>query len=170
MGAYRRVLAAIGLAGAAALGAAACEPGAGGLSATAVSFTTDTTGTRAFERAGVDVRRLSCTATLDTGPSASSSPRSSSTPRSVATVDCRGESGDGRKITLKGKVTQELGGRCVRGDLTAKAGDRTVFRANVLGDCTASATLAPGPSSGNGAPRPTVTVTVTVTETRTPGK
>ncbi|MGW2559963.1 hypothetical protein ACWCXB_12080 [Streptomyces sp. NPDC001514] len=164
MGAYTRVLAAIGLAGAAALGAVACEPGTGGLSTMAVSYTTDTTGTRALERAGVDVRRLSCTSTLNSG--ATNSP----SPQSVATVDCQGETGDGRKITITGTVTQELGGRCVRGDLTAKAGPRTVFRAHVLGDCTATTGPAPAPAPGDGTPRPTVTVTVTVTETRAPGK
>ncbi|MFD7442208.1 hypothetical protein [Streptomyces sp. NPDC059909] len=166
MGAYTRVLAAIGLAGATALGAVACEPGSGGLSTMAVSYTTDATGTRELERAGVDVRRLSCASTLNSA--AANSP----SPRSAATVDCQGETGDGRKITITGTVTHELGGRCVRGDLTAKAGTRTVYRAHVLGDCTATATTgpAPAPAPGNGTPRPTVTVTVTVTETRTPGK
>ncbi|MGW1884924.1 hypothetical protein [Streptomyces sp. NPDC001970] len=151
MRAYTRVLAAIGLAGAAAVGTAACEPGTGGLSTMAVSRTTDTSGTRALERAGVDVRWLSCTSTLNSGTTASPSPPS------VATVDCEGETGDGTQITLTGKVTQEVGGRCVHGDLTAKAGTRTVFRADVLGDCSASRP-APSrdPAPGNGAPRPTV--------------
>ncbi|MGW7363357.1 hypothetical protein ACWGI8_08000 [Streptomyces sp. NPDC054841] len=176
MGAYTRVLAAIGLAGAAALGAVACEPGTGGgLSAMAVSFTTDAAGTRALERAGVQVRWLSCTTTLSTG-------RTASPPApGVATVACEGETdeagaaGTGRKITINGKVTQEIDGRCVRGDLKAEAGGRTVFHVGVLGDCSApTPTRVPGAPTrvpgGDGPPRPTVTVTVTVTETRTPGK
>lgn len=48
MGAYGRVPAAIGLTCAAVLGAVACEPRSGGLSEAAVSFTTDTAGTRAL--------------------------------------------------------------------------------------------------------------------------
>ncbi|WP_351227468.1 hypothetical protein [Streptomyces sp. NPDC002133] len=150
MGAYRHVLAAIGPAGAAAVGTAACEPGTGGLSTMVVSCTTDTTGTRALERAGVDERWLSCTSTLNSTTTASPSPPS------VATVDCEGETGDGTEITLTGKVTQEVGGRCVRGDLTAKAGTRTAFRADVLGDCAAPVRPpagTPPPDTAHPAPR-----------------
>lgn len=108
------------------------------------------------------MRRLSCTATLNTRATASPSRPG------AATVHCEGETGDDRKITIDGTVTQEIGGRCVRGDLTARAGGRTVFRAAVLGDCGPPRTT-PAPGD-HGTPRPTVTVTVTVIETRTPGK
>ncbi|MFD0627312.1 hypothetical protein ACFQ2K_36275 [Streptomyces sanglieri] len=51
------------------------------------------------------------------------------------------------------------------GDLTAKTGGKSVFRADVLGDCDAAPSTAvvnPPPAGG---PGPVVTVTVTVTET-----
>ncbi|MDI9884157.1 hypothetical protein QMZ92_07035 [Streptomyces sp. HNM0645] len=164
-----RVLATVVCAVGTASGLVACEPGtSGGLSAMAVSYTTDIAGTRALENEGVRVRWLSCAARLDSGASASPSARA------AAGVDCEGETDDGGKITIGGTVTQEIGGRCVHGDLTAKSDGRRVFRAYVLGDCNApvptpARTPAPPPAPGDGgAPRPTVTVTVTVTETRTP--
>ncbi|MDK0519386.1 hypothetical protein [Streptomyces sp. ML-6] len=152
------------LAGAAVAGLAACQP-ADGLNSASIAVTTDQVGTSALERNGVDVQWLSCTAGIDRGRAGASSPSASA--RRVAEVDCTGKTGGGKDITLTGRVTQELGGRCVRGDLSAKEGDRSVFRANVLGNCDATSTTGvvnpPPPAGGSGA-RPTVTVTVTVTE------
>ncbi|MFF8692535.1 hypothetical protein ACF08W_10035 [Streptomyces sp. NPDC015144] len=162
----RRVPAASALVVAAVLGVAACEP-TGGLNSASIAVTTDRVGTGALESNGVNVRWLSCSAGVDGARAWGASP-AASVPRS-ANVDCTGRTGNGEAITLSGKVTQELGGRCVRGDLTARTGGRSVFRADVLGDCnappqTSVITPAPPAAGGNGF-RPTVTVTVTVTET-----
>ncbi|MFD7066752.1 hypothetical protein ACFV97_05870 [Streptomyces sp. NPDC059913] len=162
----RRVPAASALVVAAVLGVAACEP-TGGLNSASIAVTTDRVGTGALESNGVNVRWLSCSAGVDGARAWGASP-AASVPRS-ANVDCTGRTGSGEAITLSGKVTQELGGRCVRGDLTARTGGRSVFRADVLGDCnappqTSVITPAPPAAGGNGF-RPTVTVTVTVTET-----
>ncbi|MGK5632996.1 hypothetical protein ACSNOD_31760, partial [Streptomyces sp. URMC 123] len=47
----------------------ACDPSAsGGLSTVAVALTTDQTGTRALEQAGVDVQWLSCTSHVGERP------------------------------------------------------------------------------------------------------
>ncbi|MGI3204715.1 hypothetical protein ACRJ4W_54545 [Streptomyces sp. GLT-R25] len=129
----RRGPVAVGVAVVAVFGAVACEPG-NGISAAAVAITTDQTGTRELEKQGVDVQWLSCTASYgDKGATAGSSPSA----RSVASVDCVGEEQDGREITIKGKVTQEVNGTCVRGDLTAKVGGKEWFRVDVLGNCRA---------------------------------
>ncbi|MFE7466933.1 hypothetical protein ACFU6R_22905 [Streptomyces sp. NPDC057499] len=162
----RRVPAACALVAAAVLTTAACEP-AGGLNSASIAVTTDRVGTGALESNGVDVRWLSCSAGVDGARALGVSP-AASVPRS-ANVDCSGRTGSGETITLTGKVTQELGGRCVRGDLTARAGGRSVFRADVLGNCDAPPPVSvitpiPPAAGGNGF-RPTVTVTVTVTET-----
>ncbi|MDJ0464523.1 hypothetical protein [Streptomyces sp. H27-C3] len=190
MGALRRIrhrhtLAAIGLAGAAVVAVPACEPGVDGMSSVAVAMTTDQTGTRTLERAGVDVRWMSCTATVGEGrrvDTSTTAPTSSA--RSVASVKCEGETKGGQEIRIEGKVTEERDGRCVRGDLTARVGTKTVFQANVLGNCEAAPTTrnptppityeptrtsapptttpAPRPPSDD-QPRPSVTVTTTVT-------
>lgn len=111
-------------------------------------------------------RRRAASAALAGSPTAAT--------RRVADVDCNGRTKDGRDITIAGQVRQAVDGRCVRGDLTAKAAGRTVFRATLLGNCDAPPTTpAPGNGSGGsgggGGARPTVTVTVTVTE-HPPGK
>ncbi|MFS8197086.1 hypothetical protein ACLVWQ_00205 [Streptomyces sp. CWNU-52B] len=155
------------VAAAAGCGLVACEPG-NGLSIAAVVITTDQTGTRALEDKGFDVRWLNCTASYgNDGESRGASPSA----RRVADVDCRGETGDGRDITIKGEVTQEVNGTCVRGDLTARVGGRQVFRVDVLGNCRAGTpssvdnrTTAPPRTPGA-----TVTVTRTVTEYPHPG-
>jgi hypothetical protein len=159
-----------GLAVVAVFGAVACEPG-DGISTAAVAITTDQAGTRELEKQGVDVQWLSCTASYgDKAPTAGSSP----SVRSVANVDCVGETKDERDITIKGKVTQEVNGSCVRGDLTARVGGKEWFRVDVLGNCDAGTpstvepwtppvdhkTTPPPPEQ----PGPTVTVTRTVTE------
>ncbi|HET6859001.1 MAG TPA: hypothetical protein VFH94_18175, partial [Streptomyces sp.] len=105
---HRRVLAAIGLAGAAVVAVSACEPGADGLSSVAVSMTTDQTGTRALERAGVDVQWMSCTATVGEGERVNTDTASPTrSARSVATVKCEGETKSGQEIRIDGKVTEE---------------------------------------------------------------
>jgi hypothetical protein len=158
---YPRTLAAIGTAGAAVVGVAACEPTTGGLSSVAVAITTDKTGTSTLERLGFDVRWLSCTATINGGKAGTGATRSPS-PSRGATVDCQGETNSEQDITLKGKVTEERSGKCVRGDLIAKVDRKVVFQATVLGNCSGTPTRSPS-HSPSGAPGATVTVTVTAT-------
>ncbi|CAM5320820.1 hypothetical protein GCM10010329_74650 [Streptomyces spiroverticillatus] len=178
MGAWRRVrhrrtLAAAVLAGATAVGVAACEPGGGGgLSTFAVALTTDQTGTRALERAGIDVAWLTCTSTVGDSGRVSANPSqrpslvtAAPAARNVATVACQGQTKDGKEIRVDGKVTEERDGRCVRGDLTATVGERTVFRANVLGDCDARPTTRP--PTWSPPPKPTVRPTWRPTRTVT---
>ncbi|MET7856621.1 hypothetical protein ABZS81_05215 [Streptomyces sp. NPDC005318] len=141
------------------------------MNSASVALTTDQTGTRALERAGVDVQWLNCAADVEGGATTpySASPAPSASVRQVARVDCRGRTAGGKEITLTGKVTKEVNGQCVRGDLTGKAGDKVVLRADALGDCDAAPTtvgVTPPTDVGNGGGggvRPTVTVTVTVT-------
>ncbi|MBC9716220.1 hypothetical protein H9Y04_27145 [Streptomyces sp. TRM66268-LWL] len=141
------------------MGVTACQDIAGGLNTVAVAITTDQKGTDALERKGVDVQWLSCTSTYGEGGGTPNSSKSPSV-RSIATVDCEGRTKDGRDITLTGKVTEELGGACVRGDLTGKVGGKTVLRAKVLGNCADAPPSSRPPGNG---PQPTVTVTTTVT-------
>ncbi|MGP4050813.1 hypothetical protein [Streptomyces sp. 2A115] len=179
-GGGRRGPALAGLAVVAVFGAAACEPG-DGINTAAVAITTDQAGTRELEKQGVDVRWLSCTASYGDKETArnSNSNSNSNSPsvRSVANVDCVGEDKEGRDITVKGKVTQEVNGTCVRGDLTAKVGGKEWFRVDVLGNCRAGTPTTTSPwtppvDNRTTPPRheqpeqpgPTVTVTRTVTE------
>ncbi|HSX98946.1 MAG TPA: hypothetical protein VLG91_16380 [Streptomyces sp.] len=151
----------------------ACE--GGGLNTGAVAFTTDRLGTEELEREGLDVRWLTCTASYDSDAGAGGDGdgdgekqgggRKPGTPSAsaatVADVDCTGEDKEGRDISLTGKVTKEVNGRCVRGDLTAKVGGKEWFHVEGLGNCDA-----PDPSAGLPDPdRPGPTVTVTVTQT-----
>ncbi|MFF9589409.1 hypothetical protein ACF1FX_09290 [Streptomyces sp. NPDC014646] len=162
----RRFLAASALTGAAVAGLVACDP-AGGLNSASIAVTTDRTGTSALQRNGVDVRWLSCSAGVDRqdgGGAVNGSP-AASLPR-TGHVECTGRTRSGQDISISGKVTQALDGRCVRGDLTARADGRDVFRTDVLGDCDARPTFGavyPPGNSGQGGVRPAVTVTVTVT-------
>ena len=144
----------------------ACEPTAGGLDSAAIALTTDQTGTRALERTGLKVQWMSCTSQTGERSPAKTQGASNSPVRNIATVDCQGETTDNRKITLKGRVTEERNGRCVRGNLTARVAGSTVFQANVLGNCGAppstgrpTATQTEEPEEP-GTPRPTVTQTV----------
>lgn len=142
----------------------ACEP-VGGLNSVSIAVTTDRTATSALESDGVQVQWLNCTADTGAGPTAGASPAASA--RRIADVDCTGRTKDGKDIRVNGTVTQELDGQCVRGDLTAKAGGKVVFRAAVLGNCNAAPSTGavnPPLGGGSGTARPTVTVTVTVTE------
>ncbi|MGW6293539.1 hypothetical protein [Streptomyces sp. NPDC055058] len=137
-------------------GLVACEPG--GLSSAAVAYTTDETVTEELERHKAGVRWLNCTA--DFGER-SGAPASSGE-RTVATVDCEGETDDGKDITVTGRVTHAVNGACVRGNITAKVDGRQRFRVDGLGDCDAASPSPVGQPGGEGA-RPTVTVTVTTT-------
>lgn len=166
---HSRVVAVAGLVVAAVSGAVACDPG--GLSSATVSLTTDQTATKELERRGVDVQWLTCTASVDGGngnkASASGSSPSASE-NTVASVDCQGETGDGKDIVVTGRVTRAVDGRCVRGDLTAEVDGKQVFRVTGLGNCDAPTTPTYAPPvtwkpPDNGQPGPTVTVTVTKT-------
>ncbi|MFE9673260.1 hypothetical protein ACFYO5_03895 [Streptomyces sp. NPDC006259] len=151
-----RAAAVAGLAVLAVGGVVACEPG--GIGSAAVAYTTDGAATAEIERRDVDVRWLTCTA--DYGDDASAGRQT------VASVDCEGETGDGRDITVTGTVTRAVDGSCVRGDLRADVGDRQLFRVGGLGDCKSAtpSPLAPPRSAQPAEPeRPTVTVTVTET-------
>ncbi|MFI6283173.1 hypothetical protein ACIBCM_00205 [Streptomyces sp. NPDC051018] len=180
-GRLRRLWAAIGVAGtvvAVVAGVAGCEPSADGLSSAAVAVTTDRTATRTLERVGFDVSWFSCTATLEGagGSGSSASPSASPGGRAAATVDCEGETGSGQRITLKGTVTDERSGVCVRGRMTARVNGELAFEARYLGECGGESAGESG--GGGGMPsrterpggRPEVTVTVTETVTVTPEK
>ncbi|MEU8627910.1 hypothetical protein [Streptomyces sp. NPDC048669] len=155
------------LAGAVVAGLTACDP-VDGLNSASIAVTTDRTATRALEHEGVNVQWLSCTArTAGGGASAASRTGPSTAVSRVADVECNGRTKDGEDISLAGKVDREVKGQCVSGDMTAKAGGKTVFRATMLGNCDATPSpseppRAPAGGSGGGA-RPTATVTVTVT-------
>ncbi|MEU1280849.1 hypothetical protein [Streptomyces sp. NPDC005805] len=158
-----------------AVGATACEPAGGGLSASAVAFTTDRTATSTLERLTFEVAWLTCTAETDGQTAAATA--SPGTGR--ARVDCEGETESGQDITLDGTVTEERDGTCVRGDMTARIDRKVVFEATMLGDCSAAASpsarptrTAPGDGGSRPGPEPTVTVTVTetVTVTAVPAK
>lgn len=147
-------------------GAVACDPG--GLSTASVAYTTDRTATAELNRQHASVRWLTCTGDYGGGRAYTpgrSAPSASET--TVVTVDCRGETKDGRRITVTGRVTRAVDGACVRGDLTAKVGGKVRFHVRGLGDCDATT----GPTyrppvtyrPTHGQPGPTVTVTVTRT-------
>ncbi|MCX5382554.1 hypothetical protein [Streptomyces sp. NBC_00083] len=145
-------------------GLTACDP-VGGLNSAAVALTTEQAATTELEHHHVDIKWLTCHADLNRG--ASATPSAAATTKDVADVDCQGETKDGRAITVKGKVTQEVEGRCVKGDLTAKVAGKTVFRSSVLGDCDAPAPTTPGRTTSHPGGGPTAAVTVTVTATVT---
>ncbi|MFF8842876.1 hypothetical protein ACF08N_09080 [Streptomyces sp. NPDC015127] len=164
-----RTVAATGACGIAVAGLAACEPTAGGLDSAAVAVTTDRTATATLERLTFDVAWLSCTATVNRG----ASPSGATAAPGSAAVDCQGETESGQNITIKGKVTDERAGRCVRGDLTARIDRKVVFQATMLGDCSAvPRTTAPRTTAPTATvpPRPGPTVTETVTVTAVPAK
>ncbi|MER6155454.1 hypothetical protein ABT147_07880 [Streptomyces sp. NPDC001868] len=168
----RRLLLGVGLGVGAVVSLVACE--GGGLNTGAVAFTTDQLATKELEREGLDVQWLNCTASYDgdgegdkqagdkqAGDKKSASP--SASVNTVAKVDCTGEDKEGRDITVTGKVTKEVNGRCVRGDLTAKVDGKEWFHVEGLGNCDA-----PDQTPGAGQPdpgRPGPEVTVTVTQT-----
>jgi hypothetical protein len=159
MGALKRmtrVSVVAGLTAVAVGGVVACEPG--GLSSAAVAYTTDETVTKELNRQKADVRWLTCTASYGDGAKASPS----ASEDTVATVDCKGETNDGKDIDVTGKVTHAVDGACVRGDLTAKVDGKVWFHVNGLGDCDATS---PPPVNNPTRQQPGPTVTVTVTKT-----
>ncbi|MEZ3181980.1 hypothetical protein KYY02_25905 [Streptomyces pimonensis] len=147
---WRRQALAAGFAVAAVAGAAACE--GGGLSSASVAFTTDETVTKELNRRKADVRWLSCTGSF--GDKAGRD--------TVASVDCQGETRDGKEITVTGEITHAVNGSCVRGNITAKVDGKQVFRVDGLGDCDSTSPSRVGEPTRRG-PDPTVTVTVTTT-------
>ncbi|MEV6026925.1 hypothetical protein [Streptomyces sp. NPDC052036] len=161
----RRALAATGLVAVAMGAAVACQPG--DLSTVAAAYTTDQTATRELQRHHVTVRWLSCTGGYGTGGTAT---RSAGTPAptqtTVVSVDCQGKTGDDKDITVKGRITRVVDGRCVRGDLRATVGGRQWFHVSGLGNCDAAPTPTyqqPGTyQPAPGLPGPTVTVTRTI--------
>ncbi|SMQ16201.1 hypothetical protein SAMN06272771_2555 [Streptomyces sp. Ag82_O1-12] len=153
----RRVAVAATFAVLAVGGAVACEPG--GISSASVAYTTDETVTKELNRQKAGVRWLTCTASYgENGGKSSPSARE----RTVATVDCEGETDDGKDITVDGKVTHAVDGACVRGNITAKVDGKVWFQVDGLGDCD-STTPPPVGGPADGRPGPTVTVTVTQT-------
>ncbi|MBW8703537.1 hypothetical protein MBT84_28480 [Streptomyces sp. MBT84] len=161
-GGGRRLAAVTGAVLVTAGGAVACQPG--DLSSASVAYTTDQTATRQLERQHVKVRWLSCV-----GDYGSRSPASHRTPApsasTVVTVDCQGQTDDKRDITVTGRVTRAVDGKCVRGNLTATVGGRRWFHVSGLGDCNAAATPIPPVTfrpTAPGQPGPTVTVTRTI--------
>ncbi|WP_327291185.1 hypothetical protein [Streptomyces sp. NBC_01198] len=119
MGKTRRNWAVGALLAAASVAAVACEP-ADGLASSAVSATTDRLATRALKADDVPVQWLSCSAVTGTRQ---------------ASVDCVGRTDDQRKISVRGRVTEQLDDTCVRGRLTATVGAREVFDVGGLGNC-----------------------------------
>nr|WP_030858259.1 hypothetical protein [Streptomyces sp. NRRL S-37] len=147
---WRRQALAAGFAVAAVAGITACE--GGGLSSAAVAFTTDTTVTEELDRRKTDVRWLSCTGSFGDKGSQDT----------VASVDCQGETRDGKEITVTGRITHAVNGACVRGNLTAKVDGKRLFQVDGLGDCDSTSPPRVGEPTHRG-PNPTVTVTVTTT-------
>ncbi|MFE9442683.1 hypothetical protein ACFYO2_27660 [Streptomyces sp. NPDC006602] len=134
-------------------GTVACDPS--GLNSATVAYTTDQTVTDELERQNADVRWLNCTASYGDGGSTPTA-----TENAVADVDCKGETDDGKDITVTGKITRAVSGACVRGDLTAKIDGKQWFHVEGLGNCNARTTP---PVNNPDQPGPTVTVTVTKT-------
>lgn len=139
----------------------ACEPGAlGGMS---VAYTTDQAATHELERRHVDLSWLSCTA--DYGDRASGTKSPSAAAKTVVSVDCRGRTDDGKDVTVKGRITRAVDGKCVRGGLRATVGGKQVFRVDGLGDCEGATPTTPATYRPNTPGRPGPTVTVTATRT-----
>ncbi|AZK94005.1 hypothetical protein [Streptomyces tsukubensis] len=162
-----RALAAAVAVAAAAAGTTACEPRERTLSSSSVAMTTKHTARATLERIGFDIRSFSCTATVAgersrTGPSAvpAGAP-------GTATVACEGSTRTGQAVALKGKVTDETAGACVRGDLDARVDGKLVFEAQYLGQCDKGRSRAPATRTPGERPRPAVTKTVKVTGTAT---
>ncbi|WP_246097617.1 hypothetical protein [Streptomyces botrytidirepellens] len=121
---------------AAAVAVTGCEPRDGGVTAIAVSITTDKVSTSALERGGIGVRWLTCNADLKTGPTAgASASRAGDSGTTDASVNCRGRTEDDKAIGIRGKVTYVRENHCVRGDLTGTVEGHKVFRADVIGEC-----------------------------------
>jgi hypothetical protein len=174
--AYPRALLGVAVGVGAVVVLGACEPGTG-LSTGAVAFTTDQTATRELEKQGLEVQWLNCTASYDDSKNSDKGSdkgsgdkqggnQASPSVNTVADVDCTGEDKNGKEIKVTGKVTKEVNGKCVRGDLTAKVDGKEWFHVDVLGNCDApDATPTPGSPVTDQPDQPGPTVTVTVTQT-----
>jgi len=146
----RPLLAAVAVV-AAAVAVTGCEPRDGGITAIAVSITTDKVGTSALERGGVGVRWLTCNADLKRGPTAGASASTAGDAGTTdASVKCRGRTEDDKAIGITGRVTYVRENHCVRGDLTGTIAGAKVFRADVIGECD-------GGDDDTGSPAPTRT-------------
>lgn len=146
------------------IGATACDPGGERtLSAASVARTTEHTAQNTLERIGFDVRRIGCTATVP-GEGGRAKPADGD---GAATVACEGRTRDERPIAVKGKVTDETPGLCVRGDLDARVDGELVFEARYLGRCDKGRTRAPAVRETDQRTRPAPTRTRTRTEERT---
>ncbi|MGV9311433.1 hypothetical protein ACWDR0_04470 [Streptomyces sp. NPDC003691] len=151
-----------------AAGTTACEPRDDrSLSSSSVAMTTKYTARATLERIGFDVRSFSCTATVAGERGRTESRAPGTTAPGTATVACEGLTRSGQAIALKGKVTDETSGTCVRGDLDARVDGKLVFEARYLGDCDQGRSRAPATRTPGERPRPTVTRTVEVTTTVT---
>ncbi|QKV97856.1 hypothetical protein HUT19_27510 [Streptomyces sp. NA02950] len=118
-----------------------CDPEDNGVSSIVVAVTTDKVASRALEKGGVDVRWMTCNADLKGGRTAGAS-ASGDTNRerdegteTDASVDCRGETENDKKIKITGKVTFVRKNHCVRGQLTASVDGHRAFEARVIGEC-----------------------------------
>ncbi|MEV5983738.1 hypothetical protein AB0L85_01780 [Streptomyces sp. NPDC052051] len=161
----RRFAAVTGIVVVAVAGVVACEPT--DLSSTAVAYTTSQTSTQKLEQQHVKVRWLTCTGSYGDKADSATSGKASSSTSTVVAVDCKGKTDDDKDITVKGRVTRAVDGRCVRGDLRATVGGKQVFHVEGLGNCDApSAPSYTPPASYQptvpGQPGPTVTVTRTI--------
>ncbi|MEV8315598.1 hypothetical protein AB0Q95_15650 [Streptomyces sp. NPDC059900] len=133
-----RVLYAVGFAGAAVIGVAACDPVDGSTNTAAVAITTDEMATKELERQHLDVLWISCTARFkDRVTPSSGDPQE----KADVDVDCQGQARNGKgsndtsNITVTGVVWSVVDGHCVRGSLTAKVDGKQWFHVDVLGDC-----------------------------------
>ncbi|MFE0255936.1 hypothetical protein [Streptomyces sp. NPDC059010] len=147
-----------GLAVVAVGGLVACDPG--GLSSATVAFTVDQTVTEELNRQNAGVQWLNCTGSYENPEGASVAP--SATENTVVKVDCKGETKDGKDISVTGRITKAVSGACVQGDLVAKIDGKEWFHVNALGNCNAEPSPV-NPGGGGQQPGPTVTVTVTKT-------
>ncbi|MER5254042.1 MULTISPECIES: hypothetical protein [unclassified Streptomyces] len=174
------MLYAVGFAGAAVIGVAACDPVDSEMNTAAIAITTDEMATKELERQHLDVLWISCTARFKerVTPSSGSPDRDA-----AATVDCQGQARNGKgsdntsDITVKGTVWSVVDGHCVRGNLTAKVDNKEWFRVDVLGDCSGGDNGDNGGGNGGGDTPvepdepdqpPGATVTVTVAPPGTP--
>jgi len=107
------------LAGTAAMGVAGCDP-VKDTASNAVATTTEHLSKHELKNRHIDVDSLSCDAHHS---------------KHKDEVDCDGRTTDGQKITVKGVVTEQLKDFCIRGRLTGKVGDKTIFNVGNLGNC-----------------------------------
>lgn len=134
-----------------------CDP-TGGIGAANVAQTTSTTATQELKQHNVDVNWLNCTGKYG---SSGGSETPSAGEDTIVAVDCKGQTKDGKDITVTGRVTRAVDGSCVRGDLVADVAGKQVFRVSGLGSCSSPSPVSP-PQTGGPGGQVTVTVTKTV--------